>query len=134
MLKRLKLAKETGRVEEVLSGAGPAQNVAQFERLRAQYAAQEISGAKPVGSALKDDPYHRAPSYVIDMIPERGRVFTIKGNDGKSYNLTQMEGQVDGRAGVFEWLVDSSGQLTHQRFIPDGRITGMPNQIPSRLP
>jgi len=105
-----------------------------FERQRAGYAAQEIRNAQPVGSALKDDPLHRAPSYVIDQIPEKGRLFTIRGGDGKSYNLTQMEGAVDGKLGIYEWLVNSKGELTHQRFIPDGRITGTPNQIPSRLP
>ncbi|MFJ3450243.1 DUF637 domain-containing protein [Pseudomonas sichuanensis] len=111
-----------------------ASNVALFERLRADYAAQEIRNAQPVGSALKDDPLHRAPSFVIDQIPESGRLFTIRGGDGKSYNLTQMEGAVDGKQGIFEWLVNSKGELTHQRFIPTGRITGTPNQVPSRLP
>ncbi|MCY1299515.1 hypothetical protein D9M70_490440 [compost metagenome] len=112
---------------------GSASNMVLFERQRAGYAAQEIRNAQPIGSALKDDPLHRAPSYVIDQIPEKGRLFTIRGGDGKSYKLTQMEGAVDGRSGIFEWLVNSKGELTHQRFIPDGRITGTPNQIPSRL-
>ncbi|KJF66930.1 hypothetical protein RS75_14965 [Rhizobium nepotum 39/7] len=110
------------------------QNAANFERQRATYAAQEILNAKPVGSALKDDPLHRAASYVVDRIPQDGRVFTIRGNDGQSYNLTQMVGSVDGKAGIFEWIVDAQKQLTHQRFIPGGRINGTPNQIPSKMP
>jgi hypothetical protein len=71
---------------------------------------------------------------VIDQIPEKGRLFTIRGGDGKSYNLTQMKGAVDGKSGIFEWLVNSKGELTNQRFIPGGRITGVPNQVPARLP
>ena len=114
--------------------ADSASNVALFERQRANYAAQEIKNAQPVGSALKDDPLHRAPSYVVEQIPEKGRLFSIRGGDGKSYNLTQMEGAVDGKPGVFEWLVNSKGELTHQRFIINGKITGIPNQVPSRLP
>ena len=122
------------RIGGSAKGTDSASNVALFERQRAGYAAQEIRNAQPVGSALKDDPLHRAPSYVIDQIPEKGRLFTIRGGDGKSYNLTQMEGAVDGKSGIFEWLVNSKGELTHQRFIPGGRITGTPNQVPSRLP
>lgn len=134
----LKVFKVGGKwVASKINGAkatDPASNVVLFERQRAGYAAQEIRNAQPVGSALKDDPLHRAPSYVIDQIPEKGRTFTIRGGDGKSYNLTQMEGAVDGKPGIFEWLVNSKGELTHQRFIPAGKITGMPNQVPSKLP
>ena len=109
-------------------------NVALFERLRAGYAADEIKAAQPIGSALKEDPMHRAPSYVIDQIPEKGRVFPLRGGDGTNNTLTQMPGSMNDRSGIFEWIVNSKMELTHQRFIPDGRITGTPNQIPSRLP
>jgi len=111
-----------------------AHNVALFERQRAGYAAQEIKAAEPIGSALKEDPMHRAPSYVVDQIPDRGRVFPLKGGDGTSNTLTQLEGTMSDKRGVFEWIVNSKLQLTHQRFIPEGRITGTPNQIPSRMP
>lgn len=109
-----------------------AQNVALGERQKATYAAQEIKNATPVGSALKDDPLHRAPSYVLDQIPLKGRTFTLTGGDGKSYNLTQMEGVVNGKSGVYEWIVTPKGELSHQRFIPSGKITGTPNQVPLR--
>lgn len=108
--------------------------MALFERQRAGYAAQEIKAAEPIGSALKEDPMHRAPSYVVDQIPDRGRVFPLKGGDGTSNTLTQLEGTMSDKRGVFEWIVNSKLQLTHQRFIPEGRITGTPNQIPSRMP
>jgi RHS repeat-associated protein len=54
-------------------------NSALYERLRASYAADEIKAAQPVGSALKEDPMHRAPSYVVDQIPDKGRVFSLRG-------------------------------------------------------
>jgi filamentous hemagglutinin len=132
-------ANKSTDVENPVGSAGKgdnpsAANAALFEKQRAAYAAQEIKEAKPVGSALKDDALHRAASYVIDQIPENGRLFTIKGNDGQSYNLTQMTGTVNGASGIFEWIVNSKGELTHQRFIPEGKITGKPNQIPSKLP
>ena len=113
--------------------SGSPSNVVLFERLKADLAAQELGSFTPVGSALKDDPLHRAPSYVIDQIPENARFFSVRGGDQQVYNLTQMEGEVNGKAGVFEWLTSPSGELTHQRFIPGGQISGSPNQVPSRL-
>ena len=111
-----------------------AHNVALFERQRAGYAAQEINAAQPVGSALKEDPMHRAPSYVVDQIPAQGRVFSLKGGDGSNNTLTQLVGVVNNKSGIYEWIVNLKLELTHQRFIPDGKVTGTPNQTPSRLP
>jgi hypothetical protein len=41
-------------------------------------------------------------------------------------NLTQVLGEMNGTAGRFEWIVDGSGNLTHQMFVGGGRITGVP--------
>jgi hypothetical protein len=57
--------------------------------------------------------------------------FTIAGGDGVTRGLYQLPGEVNGKQGVFEWIVDNSGNdpvITHQRFIPGGRVTGFPNQ------
>jgi RHS repeat-associated protein len=84
-----------------------------------------------VGSALKDDPLHRAASWVVDD-PAAQR-FTITGGDGVQRSLYQLPGEVNGKPGVFEWIIDeSSGQpvINHQRFIPGGDVTGYPNQRP----
>ena len=116
------------------ASSNASHNVALFEKLRAEYSANEIRHAIPVGSATKDDPMHRAASFVVDKIPSQGRVFFLKGKDGSNYTLTQMEGGMNSRVGVYEWVVNIKLELTHQRFIPDGRITGAPNQIPSRKP
>jgi hypothetical protein len=110
-------------------GGNAAKNAAQFEKLKATLAQQEISSAEVVGSALKKgDSMHRAGSFVTKDIATKGRFFSIKGNDGLTHNLTQMKGEVNGKKGIFEWIVNAEGKLTHQRFIPGGKITGLPNQ------
>ena len=90
-------------------------------------AADELAGAPSVGSALKSDPMHLAPGFVKDLAAE-GQHFTIRGYDGVQRNLVQTLGEVNGEGGVFEWIVDNNGVLTHQRFIPGGSVTGFPNQ------
>jgi RHS repeat-associated protein len=84
-----------------------------------------------VGSALKNDLYHRAVSWVVgDPAAEQ---FTFTSGDGVERTLYQVEGELNGKPGVFEWIVDDSDDIpviNHQRFIPDGTISGYPNQKP----
>jgi RHS repeat-associated protein len=80
------------------------------------------------GSALRDDVFHRSVSWVVDN-PAAQR-FLIKGGDGVRRDLYQLPGEVNGKPGVFEWIIDRSGTITHQRFIPGGNVTGFPNQVP----
>ncbi|HEX2294070.1 MAG TPA: hypothetical protein VHN37_02045 [Actinomycetota bacterium] len=89
-------------------------------------AAGLVRNAQPVGSALKNDPYHRAASLVVDDIAERGHVFRIRGRDGLEATLIQMPGEISGVAGRFEWIVDHRGNLTHQLFVKGGSINGIP--------
>ena len=110
-----------------------AYNVVLFEKQRTEYASEEIKVATPTGSATKDDPMHRAPSFVVNQISRYGRTFALRGGDGSNNTITQMLGGMNGKPGVFEWIINSKLELTHQRFIPDGRITGTPNQTPSKF-
>lgn len=56
------------------------------------------------------------------------RYYSFEGADGKNYTLLQVEGQLNDRNGIFEYILDSNGYVTHQRFIINGVYTGTPNQ------
>jgi RHS repeat-associated protein len=90
-----------------------------------------LSKVDRVGSALKDDPFHRSVSWVVD--DPNARKFVFQGGDGVQRTLYQLLGEMNGKPGVFEWILDESGSkpvIVHQRFIPGGSITGYPNQVP----
>lgn len=59
--------------------------------------------------------------------------FTIRGGDGIYRSLYQIQGQklIKGNMvdGIFEWIVESGGNVTHRTFISGGKITGLPNQF-----
>jgi len=91
---------------------------------------EAVSTLDRAGSGLKDDVYHRAVSWAVDS-PAAQR-FVIRGGDGVQRSLFQLPGRVNNREGVFEWIVQGSGgsrTVTHQRFIPGGTVTGLPNQV-----
>lgn len=79
---------------------------------------------------MKTDATHLAPRFVKDLAAD-GQVFTIRGGDGVQRTLIQVLDSgngVNGQAGIYEWIIDENGVVTHQRFIPGGSITGFPNQ------
>jgi filamentous hemagglutinin len=79
---------------------------------------------------LKADASHRAASFGLDAVAKAGQSFSLKGGDGVTRTLIQAPGRVNGKAGVFKYIIDKAGQVTHQRFIERGVITGLPNQKP----
>ncbi|MGH9119514.1 MAG: hypothetical protein ACRD0A_17050, partial [Acidimicrobiales bacterium] len=92
------------------------------------HAAQLVRDARPVGRGLAGDAYHRAPPWVVDDIEPGGSVFRISSPGGQRRTLIQLSGEVNGRAGRFEWIVDDGGVLVHQGFVAGGTINGIPNE------
>ncbi len=90
-------------------------------------ASKQIINAERVGSALKNDIYHRAASFVPESQLASGETFSIIGGDGVQRTLLQVCGEVNGETGIFEYLLDPNGTITHQLFKPGGIIDGKIN-------
>ena len=85
-----------------------------------------IVHANRVGSAKKIDKYHNF-SNIVDNYANNAKKFKLKGGDGKIRTLYQAKGSLNGKDGVFEWILDKNKGVTHRRFIEGAKITGKPN-------
>ncbi len=83
------------------------------------------------GSALKGDSLHTFND-IIDNYAGDATKFSLTGGDGVERTLYQLEGSLNGKQGIFEWIVDpdSAKGVTHRRFIEGVGITGKPNARP----
>ena len=92
-------------------------------------AAKIITNADRSSTALsKSDPGHRAASYLSEAQLAKGTTFNITGGDGVQRTLLQVNGGLNGKNGIFEYIIDANGTISHQRFIEGGIINGVPNQ------
>ena len=90
-------------------------------------ASKIISGAARKGSGLKDDKYHRAASFLSEDQLAKGTTFNVIGKDKISRTLLQVNGKFNGKKGIFEYLIDVDGKVSHQRFKVGGVINGKLN-------
>jgi hypothetical protein len=110
----------------VIAGAAV---VAESEAKQTAELAATILRSERRGSGLKADSLHRVAAFPSREQLAAGKSFAIRGGDGIERKLLQAVGEVNGRSGVFEYILNHDGTVTHQRFIPGGQITGRPNQI-----
>ncbi len=115
--------------------APPAANAAQAQKFKAELAAQHIKDATRVGtggevlndrvkaSGQKSDPSHRMASFLTEAELSKAVVTPIKGGDGVRRTLVQVTDQhFNGAEGIVEYIIDSDGSITHQRFIERGVV------------
>ena len=56
---------------------------------------------------------------------ESGTFFPLMGRDSVLKTLIQVLGGLNGMSGRYEYIVDGTN-LTHQMFVPNGTINGIP--------
>ncbi len=80
---------------------------------------------------MKNDSLH-AFNDIIDNYAGDATKLTLKGGDGVNRSLYQIEGSLNGKSGIFEWIVDPDPTkgVTHRIFIEGVGITGKPNARP----
>lgn len=64
----------------------------------------------------QSDSFHRAGSYLTYKQLRKGRVYSLRGKDGSMYTHLKVTGIVSGREGVFHYIIDRTGVITHQEF------------------
>jgi peptidoglycan hydrolase-like protein with peptidoglycan-binding domain len=86
------------------------------------------------GSAAGKTDAHHAFNDIIDNYASYAKKFKLHGStqiDGVTKDFYQIEGSLNGKKGVFEWIVhpDKNQGVTHRRFIEGIGVTGKPNSF-----
>ena len=58
---------------------------------------------------------------------EQGQTFYLRGDSGSHNTILQVAGELNGKTGVFEYILNSGNHVTHQLFKPGGVINGIPS-------
>ncbi|WP_326728882.1 RHS repeat-associated core domain-containing protein [Streptomyces phaeochromogenes] len=94
-------------------------------------AAGMLRGLSRWGSGHKRDAVHRAADFAIDDVADKGKVFERVGGDKRPFVIVQVPGGMNGRVGRFEWIIEERSShlvVSHQRFVKNGSINGIPNK------
>ncbi|WP_262386309.1 hypothetical protein, partial [Bacillus sp. Xin] len=71
-------------------------------------------------------------SDIVDNYSRFADEFPLVGGDEITRRFFQIEGSYAGKKGIFEWIVEPNGNVSHRRFIENGIATGKPNQVPKK--
>ena len=87
------------------------------ELLNVRKIAGKTANAERVGTALKkNDTYHRAGSFLTKAQLSKGHAYYIIGGDGIRRIFFQVRGTVNGVHGIFEFILQPDGTVSHQLF------------------
>lgn len=67
---------------------------------------------------MQVDIYHGFPSFV-ERNASAGSIRTVIGNDGKSREMLEMRGSINGNPGTYEFMKESDGVINHRFFRGD---------------
>ena len=88
-------------------------------------AAELIVKADRTGSAIqKGDTYHYAAAFLSKEDLAKGSIYSLK--EGKQL-LLQVSGELNGKSGVFEYILEDNGLVSHQTFKAGAIIDGITN-------
>ncbi len=90
--------------------------------------AEMIINAERKGSALeKIDQFHQAASFVSKEQLKNGKVFVLDDARGTKSILLQTKGGLNGQDGIYEFILETDGKISHQRFKLSDEFDGKPN-------
>ena len=102
-----------------------------YSKLLTNVTASKIVKADRVGSALmKSDPFHRSASFLSKSELSKGKAFRISGRtqiDSISKTLLQVKGGLNGKTGIYEYILKPDGTVSHQLFKVGGKVNGKIN-------
>lgn len=91
------------------------------ELLNVKKIARKIVNADRVYSAAsKNDIYHRACSFLSETQLSKGTAFYITGYDEVRCILLQVQGEINGVKGIFEFILQPDGTVSHKLFTKIG--------------
>jgi RHS repeat-associated protein len=105
-------------VSRVSQGARNADNVLSG-------AARKAGSSADIKSADLSDWKHSF-SNIVENFGDDATRFDLVGADGVRRDLYQLEGSLNGKPGVFEWIIDEGGEMTHRFFKERGEVNGVP--------
>ncbi len=120
-------SEKSGRMTRKLGAAGF--DIAGTNIKTSEQAADLIANAERTGHALKGDDFHYGGLWLSKEQLSAGQAFTLTGRDQskKDAILFQVEGGLNGKSGVFEYILEQDGTISHQLFkegrTVDGRVS-----------